>query len=461
MQDNLVATAGNEAAGGADIRLRKGSQPGLSVRIPGLVGTTATDADNKITAENPNATTVTVTGANFTGGAACTQPTLPAAPSAFLFGGAAPLTTAKSVPPVAPSYPIEKTMVESTQGTESNTVAFLSNAPTEKIAKRDAGSSLRNSVKDRWITSGPVNSTQDKTRPGISSKSRIAPLAGETVSHSIGTLPAGKTVHIQFQVTVNNPYLGGEFVSNQGTVSGSNFADVLTDDPAVGGSNDPTQTPILQISTISVADAQVAEPSSGSTNMVFTVTLNAPAPAGGASVDFTTQDQAPPAPNHATAGQDYTTTTGTVNFAQGEQIKVISVPVLSDNNNTEQNETFLVVLSNPVNATIANGTSTGTILIKNQPGTILISELRTSGPAGEAMTLLRFITTLNRRTPVNDPSGAMACSRWELIATQPRFSSESFRMALSSRHADIICSSARHTVLLTMEELEQRPAIRC
>ena len=57
MQDNSVANAGNEPAGGADIRLRKGSQAGLSVRIPGLVGTTATDADNKITAENPTATT--------------------------------------------------------------------------------------------------------------------------------------------------------------------------------------------------------------------------------------------------------------------------------------------------------------------------------------------------------------------------------------------------------------------
>jgi REP element-mobilizing transposase RayT len=80
LQDNLVATAGNEPAGGVDIRLRKAPTatfPALSVRIPGLVGSTATDADNKITTENPNATTVTVTGAGFTGGGACTPPTLP------------------------------------------------------------------------------------------------------------------------------------------------------------------------------------------------------------------------------------------------------------------------------------------------------------------------------------------------------------------------------------------------
>ena len=127
-------------------------------------------------------------------------------------------------------------------------------------------------------------------------------------------------------------------------MSGSNFGDVQTDDPSVGGINDATQTPILQIPTVSVADTQVAEPSSGSTNMLFTVTLNAPAPVGGASVNFTTQDQAP-APNHATAGQDYTTTSGTLNFAQGEQIKTFNVPILSDSMMSEINETFLVVLS--------------------------------------------------------------------------------------------------------------------
>ena len=98
-------------------------------------------------------------------------------------------------------------------------------------------------------------------------------------------------------------------------------------------------------------------------------------------MNFTTQAQ-PPAISHATAGQDYTTTSGTVNFAPGEQVKTISVPVLSDNRKNETNETFLVVLSNPLNATIADGTATGTILIANQAGTILISELRTSGPGG-------------------------------------------------------------------------------
>src|SRR5262249_39429604 len=125
------------------------------------------------------------------------------------------------------------------------------------------------------------------------------------------------------------------------------------------------------VTNISIADSSLPEPKSGSANMIFTVTLSAPALAGGASVNFTTQQQAP-AINHATAGQDYTTKSGTLNFAQGEQFKTIQVPILSDNKNNEQNETFLVVLSNPVNATITNGTATGTILTSQAASPILI-----------------------------------------------------------------------------------------
>src|SRR5205085_9203263 len=115
-----------------------------------------------------------------------------------------------------------------------------------------------------------------KPRRGISVKPTVTPLSGETVTHSVGTLLAGKTVHIQFQVTVNQPYLGGDFVSNQGTVSGSNFSDVLTDDPAVGGAANATLTPVFTTPNISVADAQANEPASGSAPMLFTIALSAP-----------------------------------------------------------------------------------------------------------------------------------------------------------------------------------------
>jgi hypothetical protein len=150
-----------------------------------------------------------------------------------------------------------------------------------------------------------------------------------------------------------------------------------------GGALSDTDNVTIQIgvTNVSIADSQLPEPASGSANMVFTVTLSVPAPTGGLSVSFTTVD-GPPALNNATAGEDYTTTSGTITFAQGDQIKTISVPILADNKLAEGNEQFSVVLSNPVGTTIVDDTATGTILIVGQPGTILISELRTSGPAG-------------------------------------------------------------------------------
>lgn len=74
------------------------------------------------------------------------------------------------------------------------------------------------------------------------------PFAGEpahflTAALSIGTLPAGKSVILTYQVKVNDPIAAGTTqISSQGSVSGSNFATVLTDDPEAGGTADPTLT---------------------------------------------------------------------------------------------------------------------------------------------------------------------------------------------------------------------------
>lgn len=72
------------------------------------------------------------------------------------------------------------------------------------------------------------------------------PLAGGTVNVTIGTLPAGKSVAITFQAQLNvSMPLGTTTVSTQGTVSGGNFASVLTDDqPGTAAPNEPTVTPV-------------------------------------------------------------------------------------------------------------------------------------------------------------------------------------------------------------------------
>ncbi|HEX8176984.1 MAG TPA: Ig-like domain-containing protein [Pyrinomonadaceae bacterium] len=203
--------------------------------------------------------------------------------------------------------------------------------------------------------------------------------SGETVTASIGTLPAGKTVKVQFQVTINDPLPNGVTqVSNQGTVSGSNFTSVQTDDPAAGGSSDPTVTPVLTPPDITVKDASVAEPSTGSGPAAFAVTLSHSFTKP-VTVNFAT---AAGGANPATAGSDYTTTSGTLTFNPGQTVQTISVPVLADADGSETAENFLVNLSGATNGVITDGQATGTINPNGTPGTVLISELRTSGPGG-------------------------------------------------------------------------------
>lgn len=65
------------------------------------------------------------------------------------------------------------------------------------------------------------------------------------VNLAIGDIPAGKSIQIIFDVKVNDPFPPMvTSIMSQGTVSGGNFANVLTDDPDVVGAADPTVTEI-------------------------------------------------------------------------------------------------------------------------------------------------------------------------------------------------------------------------
>ena len=143
-----------------------------------------------------------------------------------------------------------------------------------------------------------------------------------------------------------------------------------------------------QAITLSVADARVAEPrSGGSATLDFVVTLN-PAVSGTVTVDYATSNDT------ATAGSDYTATSGTLTFAAGETSKTVAVTVLSDSNN-EGNETMKLTLSNATGtAEISDGEATGTITTP----TILVSvaDATVAEPGAGGSATLDFAVTLNR-----------------------------------------------------------------
>src|SRR4029450_257314 len=92
----------------------------------------------------------------------------------------------------------------------------------------------------------------------------------------------------------------------------------------------------------------------GTQAAVFTVTLSA-ASSQPVTVAYSTGN------GSATAGSDYQTASGTRTFAPGETRKRITGLVNGDRIG-EPNETFVVNLSSPTNATIADGQGLGTIL---------------------------------------------------------------------------------------------------
>ena len=115
-------------------------------------------------------------------------------------------------------------------------------------------------------------------------------------------------------------------------------------------SNSPSAT-ISGPAALSIADATANENSDSGLNFVVSLdrvsTLTV-------TVDYATSD------GTATAGHDYTATSGTLTFNPGDAAKSINVALLDDAID-DGGETMTVTLSNASNARIADGTATGTI----------------------------------------------------------------------------------------------------
>lgn len=65
---------------------------------------------------------------------------------------------------------------------------------------------------------------------------------------------------------------------------------------------------------------------------------------------------------NAASSSDFTATSGILTFAAGRTVKVINVAAVADVITPENNETFLVQLGSPTNATVTDGTGIGTII---------------------------------------------------------------------------------------------------
>ena len=190
-----------------------------------------------------------------------------------------------------------------------------------------------------------VNYADAGTGTATSGTDYTAVTAG-TLTFSPGTRSQAITVTVQGDITVeadetvvielSSPSSGAELSTTASSGTGTI-------------SNDDT------LPTLSIDSPTVNEGDSGSTSMVFTVTLSA------AYSQAVTVGYADAGTGTATSGTDYTAVTaGTLTFAAGTTSQTITVSVTGDTA-SEPDETVAISLSNPTNATVSTATATGTI----------------------------------------------------------------------------------------------------
>jgi hypothetical protein len=128
---------------------------------------------------------------------------------------------------------------------------------------------------------------------------------------------------------------------------------------------------------LSVADLTVTEGGPGTSTATFTVTL-APTSAGSVTVSYATAD------GTATAGSDYVAASGMLTFTAGQSARTVAVTVNGDTA-PEPNESFLLNLTSPSGASLADGQAIGTIMDDEASGYFPLVPCRlldTRGPAG-------------------------------------------------------------------------------
>ncbi|HUQ87740.1 MAG TPA: Calx-beta domain-containing protein, partial [Vicinamibacterales bacterium] len=243
---------------------------------------------------------------------------------------------------------------------------------------------LENNGYNRLATSTPVQTipglsisdvTIDEGNSGNRSAAFVVSLAG----------PTSQVVTVQYATSDGTAASGSDYIGVSGSLTfnpgvmqqtvqvpiltdtnfepNENFSIVLsnpanallTDAIGIGTIQNDDAGPALSINDVSLNEGD-----SGSRLMTFTVTLS-PASSGNVSVDYATANQT------ATAGSDYTATSGTLIYPPGQTSKTFTVAILGDPG-TEPNETFRVDLSN-VNGSvaIADGVGVGTIINDDGP----------------------------------------------------------------------------------------------
>src|SRR5262249_35839213 len=131
--------------------------------------------------------------------------------------------------------------------------------------------------------------------------------------------------------------------------------------------NTATTVTTIQQPRLFIDDASATEGDFGTTPLLFTLRLTSPAPQP-VTVHYTTAG--------VTASNDLgcVSASGVVTFPIGSSTQQLSLEIIGDTLD-EMNETFLVRLSDPVNALLGRSQAVGTILDDDLPPTVSVSDV--------------------------------------------------------------------------------------
>ncbi|KAA1421813.1 hypothetical protein F0U44_05965 [Nocardioides humilatus] len=227
---------------------------------------------------------------------------------------------------------------------------------TATLTNDDSGSLAVGDITLAEGNTGTKNATFTVTRSGASGGT-----ASVKAATANGTATAGSDYTALPLTTVS--FAAGQTTRTvQVTITGDTVIEpneilTLNLSAATGATiSDATGTATLtnDDSAFSVDDVTALEGNSGTTTAVFTLTRVGSLDAA-ASVDVATAN------GSATAGTDYAVlATTTVAFAAGQATRTVSLPITGDTA-VEADETFALNLTNPVGATVADPSGTGTI----------------------------------------------------------------------------------------------------
>ncbi|HSS19255.1 MAG TPA: Calx-beta domain-containing protein [Pyrinomonadaceae bacterium] len=217
------------------------------------------------------------------------------------------------------------------------------------------------------------------------------------------TITAGNSTY-NFAVTVNgdvNVEPDETFFVNVTNVSGA----TLGDGQGLGTIQNDDSAPLPNLT---VNDVTLAEGNSSTTTFAFTVSLSAPAPAGGVTFDIATADGTAQDDNPATEDNDYVAQSLTSQtITAGNTTYTFNVTVNGDVV-VEPNETFFVNVTNVTNANLTDNQGQGTITNDDSaatPGAIVISQVYGGGGNTGAPFLNDFIELFNRGGTAVDVTG--------------------------------------------------------